>query len=64
MAEDSYEWRMQQAHEGKARSFELWDRKNFKLVLSVRCKTPLTIDEMKRLMSLGKGKNHDRLVDQ
>ena len=52
MAEESYEWRMQQAHEGKARSFELWDRKGFKLVLSVRSKTPLTINEMKRLMSL------------
>ncbi len=60
MPEESYEWRMQQAHEGKARSFELWDRKSFKLVLSVRCKTPLTINEMKRLMSLGKGPNHDR----
>lgn len=60
LAEEPHEWRMQQAHEGKARSFELWDCSSFKLVLSVRCKAPLTIDEMKRLMSLAKGKNHDR----
>ena len=59
MAEESYEWRMQQAQEGKARSFELWDSTSFKRMLTVHSKTPLTIDEMKRLMSLAKGKNHD-----
>ncbi len=52
MAEECYEWRMQQANDGKARSFELWRLKGFRRVLSVRTKEPVTINEMRRLMSL------------
>jgi hypothetical protein len=55
MTEQSYEWRALQANDGKARSFELWNLGTFRVVLSVRAKAPMTIDEMRRLMSLAKG---------
>lgn len=54
MAEEPYEWRMLQANDGKARSFELWDLEAFRPILSVRAKKPITINEMRRLMSVAK----------
>ena len=52
--EKTHEWRLQQAVNGKARSFELREIGGFKPILSVRTKQPMTINEMQRLMSLAK----------
>ena len=54
MTEESYEWRAQQANDGKARRFELWNLEKFKVVLSVHAKESITVNEMQRLVSLGK----------
>ncbi len=50
--EKTHEWRLQQAVNGKTRSFELHEIGGFKPILSIRTKQPMTVTEMQRLMSL------------
>lgn len=52
--EKTHEWRLQQAVNGKTKSFELREIGGFKPILSVRAKQPITLTEMQRLMSLAK----------